>query len=218
MASAFNGTLRSSDISVPGAFDISHSLGVIGRGRTARTETSTRSRPGSFELGLVSRQTRRIRGRSKKKRLHLSLNPGCVMPCGLPVARPVVRKSGPSASPATSAAATLFVEIRFELGNALAALLVQPYPAAPPLAEVVAHVHLQHGADTRKRIDHDAEPMSARSRKPTSEPHRVRRIDLDDMVDHEPIKEQAATLICKEVQNPSCAPNVRGLSCPSLAG
>jgi hypothetical protein len=28
-----------------------------------------------FELGLVSRQTRRIRARKKKKRLHLSLNP-----------------------------------------------------------------------------------------------------------------------------------------------
>jgi hypothetical protein len=45
MALAFNGVLRSSDISVPGAFDISHSL--IDRGRTVKTATSTRSRPGS---------------------------------------------------------------------------------------------------------------------------------------------------------------------------
>ena len=56
MASAFNGTLRSSDISVPGAFDISHSLG------SDRSRTDSKNRNFDdiaariFELGLVSRQ------------------------------------------------------------------------------------------------------------------------------------------------------------------
>ena len=76
MASAFNGTLRSSDISVPGAFDISHSLG------SDRSRTDSKHRNFDdiaariFELGLVSRQRAGYAvGARKSASLHLSLNP-----------------------------------------------------------------------------------------------------------------------------------------------
>ena len=36
----------------------------------------------------------------------------------------------------------------------LAALLVEPDPSAPPLGEIIPHVHLQHGADAGKAINH----------------------------------------------------------------
>jgi hypothetical protein len=39
----------------------------------------------------------------------------------------------------------------------LAAYLVQTHPAAPPLREVVADIHLQHRADADECVDHDAD-------------------------------------------------------------
>lgn len=51
------------------------------------------------------------------------------------------------------------MEIGFELGYArrfvlLAAFFMQANPCAPSLSKVVAHIHLQHSADTRKGVDH----------------------------------------------------------------
>jgi hypothetical protein len=54
---------------------------------------------------------------------------------------------------------------------ALAALLVQPEPAAPPLGEVVAAPHSDDGADTAEAVDHHADEC------PVAEPDE--RADVD---------------------------------------
>src|ERR1035441_353783 len=55
----------------------------------------------------------------------------------------------------------VFIKVGLELRNArrlmlLAALLVQAYPRAMPLAEVIAHIHLQNRADAGEGVNHDA--------------------------------------------------------------
>ena len=98
-----------------------------------------------------------------------------------------------------------------------AALFMQAHPAAASLGEVIAHVHLQHRADPGEGVNHDADegpvaqareragidggeqrPRSSRSStgvRPFYDmlraAHRVRRVHVDDMANHKPVKEHA---------------------------
>jgi hypothetical protein len=84
------------------------------------------------------------------------------MRCGVPVERPVGAKQRAVRVGRDARRRDVLIKVRFQLRYAgrfmfLAALLVQAHPSAPPLAEVVAHVHLQHRADAGKGVNHHAD-------------------------------------------------------------